>query len=534
MALSDDEQRTFFRLMASLTTQQRHLTRLNNYYEGSRRLEQLGIAVPPALEHFETIVAWPRVTADSVEQRCDGEGFRIGPRRASTRIGSASHTRIKDADPAAGGGPPVDDDGQTADQEALAADLWDIWQANDLDEESQLGNLDAILFGRAYTCVGTRDPADPSIDVDDDIPLITVESPFEMIHESDRRTRRVTAALRRTDTDAANRTRYATLYLPDVTIWLAHEGSGGWVEQDRDEHKIGRPLVEPLLNRPRLRGRDGTSEIADVIGLTDAACRALTNAQFATEVLAAPQRYAIGVSQKDFVDQKTGEVLPAWEAYLGAIWALTSKDAKVGQFAAADLKNFETIVNHYANLVSGVSGLPTRFYGQYTTNPPSEGSIVADETRLIMNSYRKHRCLGGGYERTMRNGMRLVDGDWNPDLRRLEMLWRNPETPTRAQTADAAVKLFTARDPRGRPLLPREATWEELGYSATRRAQLKAMLRAEAAEDAEQDPIARAAAAFRPAAEPSADPNGVPTPPGPAPTAAAGPGRAGGAPAFSG
>jgi hypothetical protein len=65
--------------------------------------------------------------------------------------------------------------------------------------------------------------------------------------------------------------------------------------------------------------------------------------------------------------------VPAWETYFGAVWALRNGEAKVGQFSAADLGNFERIVNHYANLVSGVSGLPTRFYGQYTTNPHRRG-----------------------------------------------------------------------------------------------------------------------------------------------------------------
>ena len=71
----------------------------------------------------------------------------------------------------------------------------------------------------------------------------------------------------------------------------------------------------------------------------------------------------------------------------------------------------------------------------------------------------------------------------------METLWRNPETPTRAQIADAVTKLYNE----GRGLLPIEAAWEELGYSATRRAQLRTMRAAEL----EDDPLTRAADAFR-------------------------------------
>jgi hypothetical protein len=445
VALSDAHRVLLRRMMATLAGERRKLEKLDAYYEGEHRLEQLGLAVPPQLERFLTVVNWPRVTVDSIEQRCDVEGFQLA------------------------GVDEADDD------------LWEIWQANGLDEESQQGHLETLALGRAYACVGMRDPDD---DPDPGVPLVTVESPFEMTHEIVPRTRRVSAALRHIAAVPGTREQ-ATLYLPDETIWLERRG-GGWVEQDRDQHGLGYTPVVPLINRPRLRRRAGISEMADVIGLTDAACRALTNAQVATEVLAVPQRYVLGAAPSDFVD-KDGKPLTAWETYFGAVWALENGEAKVGQFSAADLGNFEKIVNHYANLVSGVSGLPTRFYGQYTTNPPSEGSIVADESRLIMRAYRLHRSLGGSWEDAMRLVRRLIDGDWNPELKRMETLWRNPETPTRAQLADAVTKLVGAK------LLPVEAAWEELGYSATRRKRLKLLRDQELATD----PLKAAADAFR-------------------------------------
>lgn len=429
MALSEVEKALFDRLSSALGQYQReHYPRLNAYYEGVHRLEQIGLAVPPQLERFVTTVNWPRITVDSVEQRCNLEGFRL---------------------PGA---------------EVLDDDLWQVWQANDLDEESQMGHLDALIFGRSYVCVGARDPEDAETDA----PLVTVESPDEMIHEADPRTRRLTGALRKTKaTSGLSSVEYATLYLPDATVWLERSGSRGWVERDRDEHMMGRVPVVPLVNRARTKARLGVSEMADVISLTDAACRALTNAQIATETLATPQRYVLGAKPADFVDQN-GQPVTAWETYFGSVWALTNADGKVGQFDAADLKNYETIVNHYANLASGVSGLPTRFYGQYTTNPPTEGSIVADETRLIMNAYRKHRTWGGSWELVQRLVRRVIDGEWNPDLALLETVWASPETPTRAQLSDSVQKLAST-SVGGVPVMPLEMAREELGWSKAKR-----------------------------------------------------------------
>lgn len=444
MALSQDEEETFARLWSALVRARPPLERLDRYYEGNRRLEKLGLAVPPELEQFVTLVNWPRIAADSVEQRCDVEGFRL---RGA---------------------------------ESADSELWDVWQANDLDEESQALHLDSIALGRAYLCVGTREEDDP----EPNVPLITPESPLDMIHES--QGSRVTAALRRVSGTEV------TLYLPDVTIWLDASMSRGWVVVDRDEHGLGVVPVVPAVNRTRLRNRMGVSELSDVISLTDAACRALTNAQVATEVLAVPQKYVLGASPKDFVDGD-GKPVTAWETYFGAIWMMAKGEAKVGQFTAADLGNFQKIVDHYAALASSQSTVPARYFGLTTTNPPSEGSIVSDEVRLIMNARRKHRSLGGTHERTMRLARRVMDGDWNPDLARMETLWANPETPTMAQRADAVVKLVQAN------ILPIEAAWEELGYSATRRVVLRRMLD----EQRAADPLTAAADAFRTTTAPS-------------------------------
>ena len=36
--------------------------RLDKYYNGTQRLKLMGLAVPPALRSFETVVNWPRLT----------------------------------------------------------------------------------------------------------------------------------------------------------------------------------------------------------------------------------------------------------------------------------------------------------------------------------------------------------------------------------------------------------------------------------------------------------------------------------------
>lgn len=76
----------------------------------------------------------------------------------------------------------------------------------------------------------------------------------------------------------------------------------------------------------------------------------------------------------------------------------------------------------------------------------------------------------------MRKVRRLQTGEDDPDLAQLEMLWRDPSTPTRAQAADAAVKTFQAG------IVPLRQTRRDLGYTSV---QIKNMEREDAAALAE-------------------------------------------------
>jgi hypothetical protein len=397
---------------------------LDRYYNGDQVLAQLGLAVPAELQQFVTIVGWPGTYTDAIGERCTLEGFRLG------------------------GQPEAD------------SDLWRVWQANDLDSEFQLGQTDSLVFGRSYLCVGAGE--------EDQTPLVTVESPLEMVHEDNPRTRRVRDAARFYLDDAGDRR--STLYLADETVH-AVMGPSGWEEAtdpgfERDEHGMGAPPVEPLVNASRLHRRKGRSQMLRIIGLTDSAARALTLAQVATEVMGIPQRTAAGLTQADFKDPATGEVLTQWEAYFGAIWATTNKDAKFNQFSSADLSNFSGIVNHYGAQVSGLTGLPMRYLGQSTTNPPSAEGIRADEARLVLTCEQKNLSWGESAERTMRR-VRRFQGKAQDDAEQgMETLWRDPATPTRAQAADAAVKLYQAG------LIPKRQAREDLGYSSV---QIKSM-----------------------------------------------------------
>lgn len=411
------------KLIRRIQRDQRQLDMLDGYYEGELRLQALGLALPPELIALATVINWPGMYVQALEERLDIEGFRLG--------------------------------GQAKTDERL----WHWWQANDLDEESGLAHLEKFIAGRAYITVGAPDEkGDP--------PVITVESPRYMTAVTDPRTRRVVAAARLYGGDEerpAQRATHATLYLEDRTVHYVRRD--GWELDEVDDHEFGLSLVVPMANRARIRERGGYTEMRDVMGLTDAACRSLTNMQGAQELLAVPQRFVLGAQEDDFVDQN-GKKVAAWEAYIGRFLTLMNQDAKVGQFAAADLRNFVEVLNWYARAVSSMTGMPAHFLGFTSDQPASADAIRSSEARFVKRAERQIRSLSGPWEQMQRRAMLVMGEDPNEAVR-LETVWRDPSTPTFAAKADAITKLYTAG------LLPREAAWEQMGWGPEYRRRLR-------------------------------------------------------------
>jgi hypothetical protein len=410
------------------------------YYEGTQRMVRLGIAVPPELQFFETTVNWPRLVVDALEERCDVKSFIMsGDATAST-------------------------------------ELREIFDANNLDSEWHLTAIDSLVYGRGFLSIGRNED-------DNAHPLIVVEDPRGMAVRVDPRTRRVLAALKMYGADPYDDgvgvlSKYATLYLPDSTTWMERSDDGRWLVTDRDVHRLGRVPVIPFFNRRRSARWVGVSEMNDAVRLTDASARMLTNSQVAGEILAVPQRYALGVSKGDFADSE-GNPLPVWQAYFGAIWAHQDKDVKVGQFAAADLRNFHETVDSYARWLAGLYGLPQRYFGLNTANPPSADGIRADESRLVKRAERKMSAWGDQLARVMAYALKFRDGSWPSSPDRIKVEWHDAATPTFAAKTDGVQKLTG-----GQPILSREGGWDELGWSDARKARERAYF-----EQQESDPV---------------------------------------------
>lgn len=235
--LSDHELALVNMLRADMLRDRFALKVRDAYFNGEQLVRDLGISIPPQLKGLHTVIGWPRVGVESLEERLDLEAFRWA-------------------------------DGSDS------SELAEIADANDLFDESSLAHLDALVYGREYLAVGSGDCGTP-----DCPPLISAESPLDMTLMWDARLRMGTAALRECAADtyieSGPEERMLVLYLPDQTVMCLPNTSGGWEVVDRDMHGLGVVPVVRMANRQRTADRVGKSEITpEVMSITDAASAA--------------------------------------------------------------------------------------------------------------------------------------------------------------------------------------------------------------------------------------------------------------------
>jgi len=380
------------------------LLRLDSYLRGQQSLSFLHPEIVAELgaRLRNLSVNFCRVTVGAVEERLDVVGFRLG----------------QDAQP---------DDG-----------MWETWQANGLDESSELAHTEAMAMKRSYVTVWGSDSG---------VPTISVESPLQMVCSYDPATRTVNGALK----SWREGTRLmATLYEADQITKLITRNDVGesaavqwapdaWeLREDPLPNPMGRVPVVPIVNRPRLLDMDGESELADVIPLVDAINKLGTDMMLSAEFHAMPRRWATGMEVPK--DPNTGEPLSSFEQLAGRVWLNPEGTGTFGQFPEASLSNFIEAIKMLTGQIAAIAGLPPHYLGLASDNPASADAIRSSEASLVKKARRKQRQWGGSWEDVMRLAYLAQNGEELPGGEMLETIWADPETPTVAQAADAAQK----------------------------------------------------------------------------------------------
>ena len=383
------------------------------YYRGLQKIAHLGVAVPPEVQPFAFPFNWCRTYVNVLIER---QEIRMFLR-----------------------------DGQMEEDEELRAD----WQTSNMDLQSCLAHRDLAVLGRSFISV-SADPAGGR-------PRMRVESPRFMAALVSPTTYEMEGALRVFKDGGVMK---RVLYLPDQTI-LQSQQNGVWGVEQRIVHDLGRVPIIMMLNEKETGAFEGETLMADLKPIVDTAARVMLALQLGMETVATLQKVATGLDKKDFVDED-GQQLDAWQTYLGAILALSNPDAKITQLPGADLRNFHETIKMLAEQASTVTGLPVRMMGQNTANPPTEGTVLADESRLVKQVEMVEVIAGHGYSWALGICERIRKGSWDSDGR-INTVWHNPGTPTTGQRSD-----FLQKATGGRPYMSVRGAMHEMGWSQPR------------------------------------------------------------------
>ncbi|MEU3285566.1 phage portal protein [Streptomyces longwoodensis] len=436
------------------------LNTLRDYAEGRPPVPHvLGVDPREAREWMKDArTNWTALVLDSPAERMHVDGFRFGE--------------------------PDDDsdDARKADTEANR-----IWQENSLDADADLIHYGALSQRRAFALVERGD---------DGRPVITHETPRQVAVEHIQGSRRKLAAgLKLWRDDWTGNTR-ATLWTPesvhefvsdtDIQTFPGHANTlqrwDALVLPDAPDgtrpNELGAVPLVPFINR-RNRRLTGFAEHEDVLSIQNRINLSLINLMAAMKYGAFRQRWAAGLEVGE--DPVTGKPIEPFQLDIRRLWTTDDPEVEFGEFAATDLKPYVSAVQAAVQDLAAISRTPPHYLIGAVVNVSGD-ALKAAETGLISKVRDRQRSYGESWEQTMRLAFRVLGDEAKATAYTAETLWRDPESRSIAELADAAVKKASAG-------VPWRQRMEDMGYTPQQIARMEIdraadALSAQAAADA--------------------------------------------------
>ena len=240
-------------------------------------------------------------------------------------------------------------------------------------------------------------------------------------------------------------------YYTDDAIWVLQRKDATWYATQY-RHKMGRPLMEALIWNSTSNKPFGRSRIKEPIRrLIQGYVRTIANATIGLEFATSPQKYLLGITDEQFdvvINQK-------FKQYVGSILASTTnpetgEKPTFGQLPQGNITPHVEMIRVLATQFSAASGLTVTDTGVVNdANPTSSDAILAQSQTLVGMAEQ----LNIGNAASLRNialmALAIAKGksmDSLDDAEKAIMAhFKNPAMPNVAITADAAIKIVSAR-----------------------------------------------------------------------------------------
>ena len=244
---------------------------------------------------------------------------------------------------------------------------------------------------------------------------------------------------------------HINLYTDDA-IWEIHRVKDYLWQATKHPHRMGRPLMEPLIWNATSDKPFGRSRIKEPVRrLIQGYVRTIANATIGLEFSTAPQKYLLGVTDEQFdavVNQK-------FKQYIGNILASTTnpetgEKPTFGQLPQGNIQPHVEMIRVLATQFSAATGLSVSDTGVVNdANPTSSDAILAQTKTLVGMAEQLNKNNGVALRTIGLMAMAIINNTTldalTDDQREVMAHFKNPAMPNIAATTDAALKIASAR-----------------------------------------------------------------------------------------
>lgn len=410
--LSAAEQDMLTQLTQAYNYHQSRNAEKDKYYEGHITLADvnIGIALPHGLRNLEVGCSWGQKAVDVLASRSMFDGF----------VGAG---------------------GEAADS------LQEIVSGNRLVAEYAKACRDELKYG----CVFATLSSDNTLGC-----RIRFHSPASAAALWSGEKGRIDCGLAIIDTvpDEKDRATWrpsiVNLYTDNAVIVLT--AAGNMWSAKRYPHRMGRPLMEPMIWNATNRKPFGRSRLKRPIrAMIDDYVRIVANATIALEFDTTPQKYLLGVTD----EQYDAIVSDKFKQYVGSIIAATTnpetgEKPDFGQLAQGSLTPHVEKMRMTATQFSAATGLTVTDVGVVNdANPSSSDAILAQSQTLVLMAQQLNTGNGDALKTIAHMAQAVARNvtlaELTDEERDVVAHFRNPAMPSVAVTADAAIKIASAR-----------------------------------------------------------------------------------------
>ena len=410
--LGPDEQKMLTKLLNVYQNSAISNNKKNRYYDGKITLDSvnLGIALPQGMRGLEIGCAWGAKAVDVLAGRSMFDGF-------------------------------VGINGEDVEE------LTQIVRDNNLIAEYPKSCRDELKIGCSFATLSADD-------------VIKCKIRFHSADSAagvwDGEKGRIAYGFAITDTSPSNENpstwipSMMNLYTDDA-IWVLVRSGQVW-KAEKHPHKMGRPLIEPLIYNPTSNKPFGQSRIKEPVRrLIDGYVRTIANATIGLEFSTAPQKYLLGVTDEQYdavVNQK-------FKQYVGNILASTvnpetGEKPTFGQLQQGSITPHVEMLKILATQFGAATGLTVTDTGVVNEGNPTSSDAILAQSQTLVSMAEQLNARNGDALRTIALMALAIANETTLDglsdtQKSIVAHFKNPAMPSVAVTADAAIKIASVR-----------------------------------------------------------------------------------------